>query len=119
MRKIYPSDIDREKFEKIRLILESVRKKKRKPRKLGVILWCADEKVAVSGECYQKSFQNGAIVTTISRNGVKNRMRIEKMFWLKKDCEQALSSRRGHRMAYDRLNDNQGASACSWCKEKM
>ncbi len=22
--------------------------------------------------------------------GVKNRMRIEKMFWLKKDCEQAL-----------------------------
>ncbi len=33
-------------------------------------MWCA-EKVAVSGECCQKSFQNGAIVTTISRNGGK------------------------------------------------
>ncbi len=49
MRNIYPSDIDREKFEKIRPILESARKKT-KPRKLDLYeLFCGVLYVLKSG----------------------------------------------------------------------
>lgn len=49
MRKTYPSDISREQFEKIRLILESARKKT-KPRKLDLYeVFCALLYVLKSG----------------------------------------------------------------------
>ena len=83
MRNTYPSDISCEKFEKIRLILESVRKKT-KPRRLGLYeLFCGVLYVLKSGcqwRMLPKEFQDGEIVTITLRNGVKKRMKIEKVF---------------------------------------
>jgi len=42
---------------------------------------CMCYKVAVSGECCQKSFQNGAIVTIIKKNGAKSQGKTKKVFW--------------------------------------
>jgi transposase len=83
MRQPYPSDINREQFEKIRPILESARKTT-KPREVDLYeIFCGILYILKSG-CqwnigYPEIFQKAQLAIIIFKFGVKKQMRIQKL----------------------------------------
>jgi len=73
-RKSYPSDISREQFERIRPLLESVRKRT-KPRTVDLhevfnaVLYLL--KAAASGACFPQGFPTGSRCMRTSPNGAR------------------------------------------------